>query len=137
MPQTGATSPTYYFESLGYMVPDRHMDPYFAEFVPLTKEMDPKAHMHPGYEFLYLLDGDLEVRHGDQSSVLEAGDALYFDASTPHSYQCVGRKPASAVIVTMHQAPPAQPVPLRGAAPASVPKPSAVPPQRVGGTELR
>jgi transcriptional regulator with XRE-family HTH domain len=136
LPQTGASSPTYYFESLGYMVPDRHMDPYFAEFVPLTKEMDPKAHMHPGYEFLYLLDGDMEVRHGDQSCVLEAGDALYFDASTPHSYQCVGRKPASAIIVTMHQAPPAQPIPVRSAGAASISKPAAVPPQRVGGPEV-
>src|ERR1700677_946639 len=77
MPQTGVDQPSYYFESLGYHVPDRHMDPYFAEFIPLTKEMEPKAHMHPGYEFLYLLDGELEIRHGDQSCVLEPGDALY------------------------------------------------------------
>src|ERR1700684_1561798 len=30
MPQTGAEPPSYTFESLGYMVADRHMDPYFA-----------------------------------------------------------------------------------------------------------
>jgi len=35
MPQTGVEPPTYTFESLGYMVPDRSMDPYFAEFIPL------------------------------------------------------------------------------------------------------
>src|ERR1039457_5471363 len=40
LPQTGVEPPTYFFESLGYMVPDRHMDPYFAEFVPLSKETD-------------------------------------------------------------------------------------------------
>ncbi len=71
LPQTGVESPTYYFESLGYMVPDRHMDPYFAEFVPLTGEMEPKAHMHPGFEFLYVLEGELELRHGDQECTLE------------------------------------------------------------------
>jgi quercetin dioxygenase-like cupin family protein len=74
--------------------------------------------MHPGSEFLYVLDGDLEIRHGDQACTLEAGDAIYFDASVPHSYQCAGKKPASAIIVTMHQAPPAHLVPLRPAAPA-------------------
>jgi quercetin dioxygenase-like cupin family protein len=63
--------------------------------------------MHPGFEFLYLLDGELHIHHGDQECVLESGDAVYFDASTPHSYQCAGRKPAGAIIVTMHQAPPA------------------------------
>jgi transcriptional regulator with XRE-family HTH domain len=112
LPQTGVLSPTYFFESLGYMVPDRHMDPYFAEFVPLTKDMEPKAHMHPGFEFLYVLDGELDVRHGEQACTLEPGDALYFDASTAHSYQCAGKRPASAIIVTMHQ-PPANPFQLR------------------------
>ena len=121
LPQTGVEPPTYFFESLGYMVPDRQMDPYFAEFVPLTKEMEAKAHMHPGFEFLYMLEGELEIRHGDQTSTLDAGDAVYFDASTPHAYQCAGKQPASAIIVTMHQAPPAQPVPLRGAAPVAKP----------------
>ena len=27
LPQTGIEPPTYFFESLGYMVPDRHLDP--------------------------------------------------------------------------------------------------------------
>jgi transcriptional regulator with XRE-family HTH domain len=103
MPQTGVEVPTYSFESLGYMVADRQMDPYYAEFVPLTKEMEPKAHMHPGSEFLYVLEGELEVRHGEQGFMLGAGDAAYFDSSTPHAYLCVGRKPAGAIIVTLHQ----------------------------------
>src|ERR1700739_4952829 len=34
LPQTGVEQPSYYFESLGDMVADRHMDHYFAEFVP-------------------------------------------------------------------------------------------------------
>src|SRR5579859_2088232 len=56
LPQTGVEDPTYFFESLGYMVPDRHMDPYFAEFLPLKKAQDIRPHVHPGYEFLYVLD---------------------------------------------------------------------------------
>ena len=118
LPQTGVEPPTYFFESLAYMVPDRHMDPYFAEFVPLTKEMEPKAHMHAGFEFLYVLEGELELRHGDQASKLEKGDAVYFDASTPHSYQCAGRKLAEAIIVTMHPAPQ---MPLRAVSAAAKP----------------
>jgi len=121
LPQTGVENPTYFFESLGYMVPDRHMDPYFAEFIPLTKEMEAKGHMHPGFEFLYLLDGELELRHGDHECKLEAGDAVYFDASTPHSYQCAGKKPAGAIIVTMHQAPSVMPPLQRPALAAAKP----------------
>lgn len=111
MPQTGVDLPTYYFESLGYMVPDRSMDPYFAEFVPLTKEMEPKAHVHPGTEFLYVLDGELDLQHGDQACVLGPGDAAYFDSNTPHAYKCAGKKPVSVIIVTLHQPPAAAPSP--------------------------
>jgi transcriptional regulator with XRE-family HTH domain len=113
LPQTGVEFPTYFFESLGYMVPDRPMDPYFAEFVPMTGEIVPAPHLHPGFEFLYLLDGTLDLRHGEQECKLEEGDAVYFDASVPHSYKCGGRQPARAIIVTMHQTPP--PLPLRAA----------------------
>lgn len=109
LPQTGVDDPTYYFESLGYMVPDRLMDPYFAEFMPLKKGSDIRPHVHAGYEFLYVLQGELEIRHGDQVSNLDTGDAVYFDASTPHAYLCAGKSPAVALIVTMHQAPGPQP----------------------------
>jgi transcriptional regulator with XRE-family HTH domain len=106
LPQTGVEPPTYFFESLGYMVPDRAMDPYLAEFVPLSEGMEPKAHVHPGYEFLYVFKGELGLRHGDQECVLETGDSVYFDASAPHLYRCPGPEPAAAVIVTMLQPPP-------------------------------
>src|ERR1700740_1544639 len=47
LPQTGLDDTTHFFESLGYMVPDRHMDPYFAQFIPMEKHKEPRAHMHP------------------------------------------------------------------------------------------
>lgn len=119
LPQTGTEPPTYTFESLGYLVPDRHMDPYFAEFIPPAGNAEPKAHMHAGFEFLYVLDGELELRHGDQACTLTEGDAVYFDSSTPHSYRCMGRKSAKAIIVTLHQAPAGQVQPLRVTAAAS------------------
>jgi mannose-6-phosphate isomerase-like protein (cupin superfamily) len=114
------------------MVPDRHMDPYFAEFIPLEKGMEPRPHMHAGFEFLYVLDGELALKHGEHESVLEAGDAVYFDASTPHSYQSAGRKAAQAIIVTMHQAPAGQPQPLRA---AGIPRPAAEGPARASGND--
>jgi len=71
----------------------------------LKKSQDIRPHVHPGYEFLYVLQGELEIRHGDVVSQMECGDAVYFDASTPHAYLCAGKTPAVALIVTMHQAP--------------------------------
>ncbi|HEY0796745.1 MAG TPA: XRE family transcriptional regulator [Acidisarcina sp.] len=130
LPQTGVDDPTYFFESLGYMVPDRQLDPYYAEFIPLKKTTDVKPHVHPGYEFLYLLQGELEIHHADKVSILEAGDGVYFDASTPHSYRCAGKVSAVALIVTMHQQQSPQPAmglrPLgaNGGLRAQAPRPS-------------
>ncbi len=101
LPQTGVDDPSYFFESLGYLVPDRQLDPYFAEFLPGKAGREPRAHQHIGCEFLYVLTGALEVRHGGEAHRLEVGDAVYFDANTIHSYVCCGDSPATAVIVTL------------------------------------
>ncbi len=132
MPQTGVEPPAYTFESLGYMVPDRYMDPYFAEFLPLPAQVEPKAHVHAGYEFLYVLAGQLGLLHGGQETVLDAGDAVYFDSATPHSYRSVGGKPSEAIIVALHQLPANQPAAQRPGATA-VPRPAPLP----GATPLR
>jgi quercetin dioxygenase-like cupin family protein len=89
------------FESLGYLVPDRQMDPYYAEFLPAKAGREPRAHQHVGCEFLYVLSGELEVQHGAATHFLGAGDAAYFDANTVHSYLCAGEVPAQVVIVTL------------------------------------
>jgi transcriptional regulator with XRE-family HTH domain len=101
LPQTGVDDPSYYFESMGYLVPDRQLDPYFAEFLPAKEGRVLRAHQHVGCEFLYVLSGELDVKHGETTHRLEAGDAVYFDANTTHSYTCVGDVAANAVIVTL------------------------------------
>ncbi|MHB1857158.1 MAG: helix-turn-helix domain-containing protein [Acidobacteriaceae bacterium] len=109
LPQSGVNDPTYFFESLGYLVPDRTLDPYLAEFVPLKKNIEVRSHVHPGFEFLYVLSGEMDIRHGSQNYILSPGDSVYFDASTPHSYRCAGTEAARVIIVTQHQVVMAQP----------------------------
>jgi transcriptional regulator with XRE-family HTH domain len=101
LPQSGVDDPAYFFESLGYQVPDRQLDPYFAEFLPVKEGRMARAHQHAGCEFLYLLSGALDVRHGEATHHIEAGDAIYFDANTTHNYACSGKSAATAVIVTL------------------------------------
>src|SRR6202000_2986411 len=76
LPQSGVDNPTYFFESIGYMVPDRQLDPYYAEFLPVKEMREIRPHVHPGFEFLYMLNGELEVRHGDRLQGLNPGDGV-------------------------------------------------------------
>ena len=101
LPETGSSNPSYFFESLGYLVPERSMDPYLAEFVPGKHEM--RLHRHDGCEFLFVHSGALEIRHGISSERLEAGDAVYFDSTTPHGYFCLGNVPAHVFIITTQE----------------------------------
>jgi len=39
---------------------------------------------HPGTEFIYMLEGKMEYRHGSSSYRLEPGDALTFNGEVPH-----------------------------------------------------
>jgi quercetin dioxygenase-like cupin family protein/DNA-binding XRE family transcriptional regulator len=102
LPQSGVEDPRYYFESLGYLVPDRQLDPYLAEFQP-GKFVDNNFHQHGGFEFLYVVKGSLTIQHGETVHELRTGDSVYFDSSTIHSYTCAGDEPATALIVTLLQ----------------------------------
>jgi quercetin dioxygenase-like cupin family protein/DNA-binding XRE family transcriptional regulator len=102
LPQSGVEDPRYYFESLGYLVPDRQLDPYLAEFQP-GKFVDNNFHQHGGFEFLYVMKGRLTIQHGETVHELCTGDSVYFDSSTIHSYTCLGDEPATALIVTLLQ----------------------------------
>jgi transcriptional regulator with XRE-family HTH domain len=39
---------------------------------------------HPGTEFIYMLEGKMEYRHGSTSYQLEPGDSLTFNGEVPH-----------------------------------------------------
>jgi quercetin dioxygenase-like cupin family protein/DNA-binding XRE family transcriptional regulator len=117
LPQSGVEDPRYYFESLGYLVPDRQLDPYLAEFQP-GKFPDSNFHQHGGFEFLYVMKGNLTIQHGETVHELRTGDSVYFDSSTIHSYACLGDEPATALIVTLLQPTNLSPTRLTGSRPA-------------------
>ncbi len=109
-PQTGVADPGYFFESLGH-VPgfargesSKRITPYIAEFLPATETRQPRSHRHAGMEFLYVLGGSLKLIHDGKEDTFDKGDALYFDASITHSYECAGEGACKALIVTMPEA---------------------------------
>jgi transcriptional regulator with XRE-family HTH domain len=88
----------YYYESLAYPKADKHMEPFHVTFEVKKKE-DLIFFNHKGEEFIYVLDGQLEFNYEDETYALGTGDSLYFDASLPHAFRAVGKKPALAIDV--------------------------------------
>lgn len=48
---------------------------------------------HEGLEFIYVLEGELDYRHGDKNFHLMVGDSLFFDATTPHGPEKMSELP--------------------------------------------
>ncbi|MCP5037699.1 MAG: helix-turn-helix domain-containing protein [Rhodobacteraceae bacterium] len=58
------------------------MEPYL---VTLTSKSDTFPwFQHGGVEFLYILEGEMDYRHGDQLYNLKPGDSLFFDPQSIH-----------------------------------------------------
>jgi transcriptional regulator with XRE-family HTH domain len=96
----GAQDVQYFFECLDYRATERKLSAFLADFQELPPEKI-KPHLHAGVEFLYVMKGSLAVKIGSDEYVLEAEDAMYFDAAVPHSYRRRGAKPCTGVIVTV------------------------------------
>jgi quercetin dioxygenase-like cupin family protein len=86
----------YSYESLAPEKAGRTMEPFVITLTP-TEADEPS--MHDGQEFLFVLEGEVMARVGDQTEVLGPGDAIYYDSSQPHLIKCAGGKQAKALAV--------------------------------------
>lgn len=79
----------YDYKSLGYKFVGREMEPFLIR-VP-AKERDTMTDTsHRGQEFIYILEGRLEMRMGEEYLELEPGDSIYFNSETPHALRGMG-----------------------------------------------
>ena len=68
------------------------VEPYI---ITLTEESDTfPTFQHEGIELLYMLEGEVGYRHGEQRFHLRPGDSLFFDADAPHGPDQLIRLPA-------------------------------------------
>ena len=95
---TGGKSYGYSYESLGYCKKDAKMEPFIVTLNPPdVAEVEPNC--HTGEEFIFVLEGEVEVRLGDHTDVLHPGDSIYYDANIPHVVACLGEKESRILAV--------------------------------------
>ncbi|WP_020680793.1 helix-turn-helix domain-containing protein [Marinobacterium rhizophilum] len=73
-------------------------------YEPFLITMDDAAEVfptfsHPGQEFIYLLQGRIQYRHGNHLYEMEPGDALSFDAEVPHGPELLREVPIQLLSV--------------------------------------
>jgi len=71
----------YTYKSLAPDVKGRHME---SLIVQLEEVPDPEISIHDGEEFVYVLEGKVYLKIGDEAFELTAGDSAYYLSTTPH-----------------------------------------------------
>jgi transcriptional regulator with XRE-family HTH domain len=98
----GATSPVYEGGGLRFqpLVPEAGPEGLTAVKVifPVDRS-DPDYREHEGEEWIYVLSGRLRLTLGRESTVLEAGDAAYFNGLLPHRWDVLGEEDVEMLIV--------------------------------------
>lgn len=86
------------FFSLAQDKSGRHMEPFIVEIEP-SKESDFKLSSHEGEEFIYVLEGEVEVNYGRETYQLSEGDTIYLDSIVAHNVHAAGDKAARILAV--------------------------------------
>lgn len=77
----GGKKQLYIYKSLAPEVKGRHME---ALVVQLEEDPEKEISVHEGEEFIFVLDGVVELGIGEDSFALEPGDSAYYLSTTPH-----------------------------------------------------
>lgn len=86
------------YHSLAATKTDRHMEPFVIQVDPTgASEYNPSS--HEGEEFIYVLEGKVEVNYGKDNYALEAGDSIYYDSIVAHHVHAAGTTAARILAV--------------------------------------
>ncbi|MBO4332755.1 MAG: helix-turn-helix transcriptional regulator [Paludibacteraceae bacterium] len=86
------------YYSLAQSKSGRHMEPFFITLEEGEKKDFP-ASAHEGEEFIYVLDGELELDYGKSQYRLGKGDSIYFDSIVKHHLHAAAGKKATFIAV--------------------------------------
>jgi transcriptional regulator with XRE-family HTH domain len=87
-------------DSLSQLVPDGHIVPCIAEFLPGVEGAAFHPRIFPGLELVYVIDGPLMLSTTNKTELLHSEDNAWIDGGTGRWYRCHGEKPAKALIIT-------------------------------------
>ncbi|MCC8144294.1 MAG: XRE family transcriptional regulator [Tannerellaceae bacterium] len=71
------------YHSLSQDKSGRHIEPFLID-IESSKDVDFILSTHEGEEFIYVLEGIVEINYGKNTYILEEGDSIYYDSIVAH-----------------------------------------------------
>ena len=76
----------------------RHMEPFIVDINP-SSETDFKLSAHEGEEFIYVMEGEVEIEYGKEKYLLRKGDSIFYDSIVKHHVHGAAGQPAKILAV--------------------------------------
>ena len=76
----------------------RHMEPFVIDINP-TEDRNFQLSAHEGEEFIYVMEGEVEIEYGKEKYVLKEGDSIFYDSIVKHHVHGVPGKSAKILAV--------------------------------------
>ncbi len=86
------------FYSLAADKAGRHMEPFIVDIQP-SLESDYKLSSHEGEEFIFVLEGEVEINYGKEVYRLSKGDSIYYDSIVMHNVHAGTQQPAKILAI--------------------------------------
>lgn len=86
------------FFSLAQAKADRSMEPFIVEIEP-SNQSDYKLSSHEGEEFIFVLEGKVEINYGKETYQLKKGDSIYLDSIVSHNVHGAANQGAKILAV--------------------------------------
>jgi transcriptional regulator with XRE-family HTH domain len=80
--------------SLGFEKRERLIEPFLVTLTEESRTHSKVSLTHPGEEFIYVIEGDIEFEIMGKTEILHRGDSAYFDSSMPHAIKLASGKMA-------------------------------------------
>jgi transcriptional regulator with XRE-family HTH domain len=71
------------YHSLARQKAGRSMEPFIIDIMP-SEEKEFKLSAHEGEEFIYVMEGEVEIDYGKETYVLGQGDSIFYDSIVEH-----------------------------------------------------
>lgn len=71
------------YHSLAKQKAGRHMEPFIIDIQP-AEEKNFTLSAHEGEEFIYVMEGEVEIAYGKEKYLLKSGDSIFYDSIVEH-----------------------------------------------------
>ncbi len=86
------------YHSLAGQKAGRHMEPFIIDINP-NGDTNYKLSAHEGEEFIYVMEGQVELDYGKEKYTLNPGDSIYYDSIVKHHLHGAAGKQAKILAV--------------------------------------